>query len=298
MASINDKITDVRNAARPNSARVSSGRSAGGTILACDNLTGWPTTSKIHLVTYQIDSNSNPVNGTQLDAYGIVSGNNIGSFTVVDGTDNGNSVGDVVEMLPTAAWGQDLADALMASHDRDGTLKDGAVDSAAVLASNVVTSAKILADAVTTIKILDNNVTASKLSASAITLGYSPITTNFTTTNTSATQVTGLTVSVTIPDGGRKVEITAFTNFLANTASANSPIMTVWDGAVGSGTQVAQADFNGGAAGDGGSAIAMAILTPSAGAKTYNVGLHVTTSGTAQLSGQATSPAFILVKAI
>ncbi len=120
MASLTDKITDVRNSARPNSARVSSGRSAGATTLACDNLAGWPTASKVHFVTYQIDSNSNPVAGTQLDCYGIVSGNNIGSFTVVDGTDTGNSVNDVVEMLPTAAWGQDLSDALLVGHTRTG----------------------------------------------------------------------------------------------------------------------------------------------------------------------------------
>jgi hypothetical protein len=120
MANSSDKITDVRNAARPNSARVSTVRTSGATTLQCDNLVGWPTASKVHFVTYQIDSNSNPVSGTQLDCSGIVSGNNIGTLTVIDGTDNGNSVGDVVEMLPTAAWGQDLADALTVGHTRTG----------------------------------------------------------------------------------------------------------------------------------------------------------------------------------
>lgn len=169
MASVNDKITDTRNSDRPNSARVSSTRSVGGTTLACNDLTGWPTASKVHGVTYQIDSNSNPVDGTQIDFYGIVSGNNITSFTVVDGTDNGNSVNDVVEMLPTAGWGQDLADGLMVSHNRDGSLKDGAVDSADVLASDVVTTAKILNSSVTTAKINDSAVTTDKINANAVT---------------------------------------------------------------------------------------------------------------------------------
>lgn len=119
-ASTNDKVTDVRNAARPNSARVTVGRNSGGTTLTCDNLTGWPTASKVHFVTYTVDSSSNPVAGTQLDCYGIVSGNAIGSFHVVDGTDTGNVIGDYVEMLPTAAWGQDLADALTNQHTRVG----------------------------------------------------------------------------------------------------------------------------------------------------------------------------------
>lgn len=136
MASINDKITDTRNGQRPNTTTVSSGRSAGASTLSCADLSGWPTASKVHFVTYQIDSNSNPILSTQLDCVGIVSSNDITSFTVIDGNDAGNSVGDVVEMLPTAAWGQDLADGFMKEHDRTGahtaaavaTLKTAIVD--------------------------------------------------------------------------------------------------------------------------------------------------------------------------
>lgn len=119
-ASTNDKVTDTRNAARPNPTTVSVGRSAAGTTLSCASLTGWPTASKVHFVTYRIDSAGDPVAGTQLDCSGIVSGNDIGSLVVIDGTDTGNAIGDVVEMLPTAAWGQDLADALTAQHSRVG----------------------------------------------------------------------------------------------------------------------------------------------------------------------------------
>lgn len=121
MASLTDKITDVRNGARPNSARVTSARSIGGTTLSCNSLTGWPTASKVHFVTYQIDSSNNPIDGTQLDCVGIRSGNDLTQVSVIDGTDGGSSIGDVVEMLPTAAWGQDLADALTKEHDRDGS---------------------------------------------------------------------------------------------------------------------------------------------------------------------------------
>lgn len=172
-ASLNDKITDVRNSARPESTTATGTRAANGDTLACASLAGWPTASKVHFVTYQTDTNNDVIAGTQLDCYGIVSGNSITNFTVIDGTDGGNSIGDKVEMLPTAAWGQDLADALTASHNRDGTLKDGAVDSADVLAANVVTTAKILDDNITTAKILAANVTLAKLEAAIQTkLGY------------------------------------------------------------------------------------------------------------------------------
>jgi len=146
MANVSDKITDVRNAARPVSTTASGTRSAGGTSLACASLTGWPTASKVHFVTYKIDTNSALVAGTQLDCYGIVSGSSINSFTVVDGTDVGHAIGDVVEMLPTAAWGQDLSDALLVAHDRAGVHKSGATYVAPVFSGtasggNVVTLA-------------------------------------------------------------------------------------------------------------------------------------------------------------
>jgi hypothetical protein len=144
-ASTGDKITDIRNAARPNSARASGSRSAGGVSLACDNLAGWPTASKVHFVTYQIDSASEPVAGTQLDCSGIVSGNTIGSFTVIDGTDTGNSVNDVVEMLPTAGFGQDLVDALMNQHTRTGAHTGITTDTITITSGTTLPAGDIVA---------------------------------------------------------------------------------------------------------------------------------------------------------
>lgn len=120
MADPSDLITDVRNSARPNSARVTTARDPDASNLACNDLTGWPTTSKVHFVTYQIDTNNNPIGTSQLDCSGIVSGNTITEVQVLDGIDGGCAIGDVVEMLPTASWGQDLAEALTAEHDRLG----------------------------------------------------------------------------------------------------------------------------------------------------------------------------------
>lgn len=175
-ASLTDKITDVRNSARPNTARVTTVRTIGATNLACDSLTGWPTASKVHFVTYQVDTNSNVIPGTQLDCYGIVSANTITNMTIVDGTDGGNSVGDYVEMLPTAAWAQDLADALMTSHNRDGSLADDVVTTDVIL-NSAVTTAKINDSAITTAKIADDAVTSAKLvgiDKSNLTTDYNP----------------------------------------------------------------------------------------------------------------------------
>lgn len=237
-ASTSDKFTDTRNAARPNSARVSSPRNAGGTSLVCDDLSGWPTstTSKVHFVIYRLDSSSNVVAGSQLDCYGIVSGNTINSLSVVDGSDTGSSVNDVVEMLPTAAWGQDLADGLAVSHERSGALKDGIVTTAK-LDSSAVTAAKIASDAVTTDKILNSNVTTAKIATAAITSGkLAP------TVGTSAgyslpnngggwndITTSDCTITITVPSDGTKALIWYNAGLKITVAPAVGTNMRVYD---------------------------------------------------------------------
>lgn len=120
MAATTDKITSTRNAGRPTTTTAVGTRTVGGTSLECSALTGWPTESKVHFVTYKVDSANVQVANTQQDCTAIVSGNFLTQLTVVDGVDIGNALGDVVEMLPTAAWAQDLADALTLEHDRTG----------------------------------------------------------------------------------------------------------------------------------------------------------------------------------
>lgn len=200
MASTTDKITDVRNSARPNSARVTVARVVAGTSLTCNSLSGWPTDSKVHFVTYQIDSNSDPIDGTQLDCSGIVSGSTIGSITVIDGTDGGNSVGDVVEMLPTAAWGQDLADALMVAHERTGELKADIVDTANI-ADDAVENAQIANDAVDTDQIADDAVTVSNIDWTTFPLNIkSSANSSLINPTNSSQNLSGISISFTVED--------------------------------------------------------------------------------------------------
>lgn len=162
-------------------------------------------------------------------------------------------------------------------------LKDGA------LATN---------NSVVTANITDAAVTGSKLATSAITLGYAQITSSVTTTATSAAQATGLTATVTIPAGGRKIKITAHGQGIWTTnAGASQCWVTIWDGTVGSGTQLAatRVDL---VSNYVGTATCIAVVTPAAGTKTYNVGFHCVSAGTTTLLAGATSPAFILVEAI
>jgi hypothetical protein len=131
---VTDKIVDTYNAQNPNVARVTGTRVAAGATLTCDNLAGWPdsSTSAVHFSTYQVDTSGNYVSGTQIDWVGLkTSSTTIGSMTRVAGaTDNGNSVGDYVEMNPTATWGHYLYQALTQEHSQaDGTHKSTLITS-------------------------------------------------------------------------------------------------------------------------------------------------------------------------
>lgn len=219
-ASITDKLTLAGNGTRPVSTTVTTLRAAAATSLICADLTGWPTTTACHFVTYKIDGNSKIVVGSQVDWKGIVTGSTINSLTVTGGTDAGNAVGDIVEILPTAAWGNDTIQAMQAAHDQDGTLKDGAVDGAGVLASNVVTTAKILDANVTTAKIANANVTADKLATGANT-AY--VATSETKTAGAYADLTTTTDTVTVTIGANGLALVSISSQMQNdTANAVS----------------------------------------------------------------------------
>jgi hypothetical protein len=107
--------------------------------------------------------------------------------------------------------------------------------------------------------------------------------------------VTNLASTVTVPSGGRKVEITAFAPTLsASSAAGNSTDFAVFEGATQLQTSVlttAGANYNNRAA-------VVWIGTPTAGSHTYKVCIQQNTAGTLSCIAAATYPAFILVKLI
>ena len=130
------------------------------------------------------------------------------------------------------------------------------------------------------------------------TLGYAQITTNFANGSTVAALVTGLTANVTIPPGARRVKITACASSMFNSGGAASSVINIWDGPVGTGTIIGGASANPGANIEV-PAVVVAVQTPAAGAKTYNVSLRTSAaSTTATLTASSTTPAFLLVEAI
>ena len=141
-----------------------------------------------------------------------------------------------------------------------------------------------------------NAIAAASLKTNAIKLGYAAITADVSTASTTVVAATGLSVTVTVPSGSRSIKITAYIAGTYN-SSTNQCRLSIWDGTVGSGTQIAAA-FNGNASGQIVPATMMAVATPSAGSKTYNVGYYGSGAGTTYITGATTGPSFILVEAI
>lgn len=141
-------------------ATVQSVRSPGATTLVVDTVQGINT--KFHATMGTPHTFVDPVTSetitviseaTAVDFVGHVDGSNLEIDTIAPGfTDAGSAVNDIVIIKPTTQWADEVATVLEVSHDDDGTLKTGAVDNAAVLANDVVETAKIKDAAVTPAK--------------------------------------------------------------------------------------------------------------------------------------------------
>jgi len=125
------------------------------------------------------------------------------------------------------------------------------------------------------------------LGLSAIKGGYAAITTAFNSTTVgSYVDVTGLSITFTVPTGGRGVHLEAWFN--ASGGNGNM-FVSILEGS----TVLARTDIQGTTISGG---VTMAYLTPSAGSHTYKVSIQQGSAGTMSLRADTTYPAFILAK--
>lgn len=126
------------------------------------------------------------------------------------------------------------------------------------------------------------------------TYGYRQLANTFAGSGTSAQQITGLSVPVISPTGGKRFKIMAYARDVFTSGGTTSECtIAIWDGAVG-GTQIADYLTPNTTAGDHG-AICIGFITSTAGTHTYNVSV-ATTSGNPSVSAISTSPAFVIVE--
>lgn len=129
-------------------------------------------------------------------------------------------------------------------------------------------------------------------------LGYAQSTSAQTGIGQSPTQITGLSTTINVPVGGRKVRLSVFlTGAYTNTAN-NQMIISIWEGTVGSGTQLVLSKIACPSVTFPSAGFASVVVTPSAGAHTYNASLHEINSGTATIEGASNQPNYILAELI
>lgn len=145
------------------------GKALSATSITVGATTNYPTDTGLVIAIRVVDSAGELVAGTYTEWNAIVASGT--SFTIeaapVYGSDQVYPAGSTTQVfIPLSSSAHnDLIDGILTHADQDGTLKAGAVDVAAVLATDVVETAKIKDLNVTTAKIADGAVTPAKLVA-------------------------------------------------------------------------------------------------------------------------------------
>ena len=170
------------------STTLSSAMAPADTTVGLNSVTGLPTDTAIDLVVDRVDANGNLTPAKREFIKGIVAGSTLTSVTrgLGNSTAQAHASSAVVEMVWTSDTHNDMASALLTSHNQDGTLKSGSVTNAAI-ASSAVDSTKLATGAVVTASITDANITYPKINFS--TLPYGSLT--FSTYGSSAGIVVG-----------------------------------------------------------------------------------------------------------
>jgi len=142
------------------------GKALSATSITVGATTNYPTDTGLVIAIRIVDSAGELVAGTYTEWNAIVASGT--SFTIeatpVYGSDQVYPAGSTTQVfIPLSSSAHnDLIDGILVHADQDGTLKAGAVDVAAVLATDVVETAKIKDLNITTAKIADGAVTSEK----------------------------------------------------------------------------------------------------------------------------------------
>lgn len=129
-------------------------------------------------------------------------------------------------------------------------------------------------------------------------LGYRQIIADSTLTSSTHTQIVGLSVPVIIP-ANRKARVILSVYNMKNNTGARGMNITLWDGAVNTGTKIAGTNFDVFVTGAGSGAQCSVILTPSAASKTYNAGQQMNTNlDSGVITAASTNPAFVSVELV
>lgn len=260
---------------------------AGSTIITVNDITGFANGDAVFLWLEPSSSNAELIYGI----VNIATNQLTGCVRGIIGSAAGHSNGATIAQYVSSADHNSMRKGILVEHNEDGTHKGVTTDTLTVTSGTTlppgdIVAADLASSAVTSAKIATNAVTADKLATSAILLGYGASSTS-NQTNASATTmiaITGMSAAVTIPSGGRTVRITAYLpnayNSTPGTGGSNGVVLGIWDGAVGTGTLLNSCRNEACPPSSAASLTCIAIVTPSAGSKTYRAGFMAYGAGT------------------
>ena len=126
-------------------------------------------------------------------------------------------------------------------------------------------------------------------------IGSSTVLSTFTTASTSAVQITGLSRTIIVPSGGRKLEISIDGSYTYNVSAGFYTHLSLWSGTVASGTQLQESAAKSVNAGDAYPISVKTIVTLAAGTYTINGGLRAN-GGTSGVVASTDKPLILSIK--
>lgn len=287
-----DRVTDS-STGRPIIGELASpGKAIGAASLNITAATNWTTESAIHFSIYEtqvVGTVTVKDTSTQTDWKGTLAGTTISSLTLTGGTDRAYTAGAIVEITPTARYAKDIYDHLIVGHNQNGTHK-------AFTESNIVPTAALQDNAVTTAKITDKHVTAVKLADSAIYLGSKSQTANHNTgAVTTQVDITGFSLTITMPTTTRQLKLTLSANSVTNASGTGTDTtLAIREGV----TTINSRTFSA----PNGVATPIPSLvwigTPTAGTHTYQISTTNTIATNVQYNFSSTASGYLIAELI
>jgi hypothetical protein len=195
---------------------------SGATSVGLNSVAGYTNGQVAVFVIDPTDSNKKQTFTGVIDTSGV----QVTSVVWTAGTNQAHALGATVVDYATATHIAMISKGTLVSLDQDGTLKAGAVDNAAALASNVVTTAKVIDDAITDAKLIYGKV-RSRQGGSATNWGttgtttydYSGADTFIQVGSKAAANGAGTDTAVTFPTAFNQVPLVLVVSNTANTAN-------------------------------------------------------------------------------
>lgn len=174
----------------------------------------------------------------------------------------------------------------------------GTITNAALIGTSQITGGTATSMLLSSPSFSAGAVGANDLSTSAITLGYTKITSSFTTTTTPAdVDVTNLAATITVPTTARNIKISVSgPSFIAFGTSTKTGYVKIKEGTTV--LQMAQYTYGTGNTGFEQALNTFYLGTFSSGSHTFKVSVAQDAAGTVQVTAVTTAPAIILVEAV